>query len=361
MALNLPKLALPTLTLDKKRLPAMAGGVVVLAAAAWFGWQYFTEEAAPPPPPSKPQAVTPPKPAPKAAAQSDPAQARDKLIEDVLAASGLKQQLDQLPRNLAEGIRQSGKQGKKPASARVAAIEDALAQAYSAEEFHQQLSADLKKNFDQARLQALLKDFSSPAGKSMIELELAAHAPEDRAKFAHSSAVKPPAAQRTELVKRIDAATRASDLAVDIAFVSMKAVAAGIAGDNARKSTAIDKTIDKQRAAATQKIRNATLLNLAFAFKDASDADLENYAALYETEHSKWLYDLVHASLLEQLKRASAGAGENIAKLAAKPASTAAVSGAAAGRGGQKAGGDARNCLGLATNAAIIKCAEAYR
>ena len=357
MALNLPKIALPKLTLDRKKAPAIVGGVVVLAAAGWFGWQYFTEEAAPPPPPSKPQAVTPAKPAVKAAAPADTAQTRDKLIEEVLSATGLKQQLDQLPRNLAEGIRQSGKQGKKAASARVAAVEDALAQAFSAEGFHQQLSADLRKNFDQTRLQALLKDFSSPTGKSMIEMERAAHAPEDLAKFEHSSAVKPPASARTELVRRIDAATRASDLAVETAFVSMKAVAAGIVGEDARKAAAINKTIDKQRAAATQKIRNATLLNLAFSFKDASDADLEKYAGIYETENSKWLFGLVYASLLEQVKRASAQAGENIGKLAVKPASASA----SPRNAGSKAGADARTCLGLATNQAIIECAENYR
>ena len=363
MALNLPKLALPKLavpklSLDRKQLPAIVGGVVVLAAAGWFGWQYFTEEAAPPPP-SKPQAVTPAKPAVKPAAPADTAQNRDKLIEEVLSAAGLKQQLDQLPQNLAAGIRQSGKQGKKPASARVAAVEEALAQAYSAEGFHQQVSADLKKNFDQARLQALLKDFSSPTGKSMIEMERAAHAPEDLAKFAHSSAAKRPASARTELVKRIDAATRASDLAVETAFVSMKAVTAGIVGEDARKAASIDKTIEKQRAAATQKIRDATLLNLAFSFKDASDADLEKYAGIYETENSKWFYGLVYASLLEQVKRASAEAGEAIAKLAVKPASASAP--AAPRSAGSRAGADARTCLGLATNTAIIKCAEAYR
>lgn len=355
MALNLPKLALPTLTLDKKRLPVIVGGVAVIAAAGWFGWQYLTEETAPPPPPSKPQAVTAAKPAVKAATPAETAQARDKLIEEVLVASGLKQQLDQLPQRLAAGVRQSGMQGKKASPATVTAIETAVTKAFAAEGFQDQVSADLKKDFDQKRLQALLTELSSPAAKTMIGLERAAPAAEDFAKFARSPAAIRPAPQRSALIKRVDAATRASDLAVETAFVSMKAVVTGIVGEDARKSAAIDKTIEKQRAAATQKIRNATLLNLAFSFRDASDADLEKYAGIYESENSKWFYGLVYASLLEQVKRASVEAGESIGKLAVKPAA------AAPGRGGSKAGGDARTCLGLATNTAIIKCAEAYR
>jgi len=355
MALNLPKLALPTLTLDKKRLPAIVGGVVVIAAAGWFGWQYFTEEAAPPPPPSKPQAVTAAKPAAKAATAAEIAQARDKLIEDVLAASGLKQQLDQLPQRLASGVRQSGKQGTKASPAMLKSIEDAVAKSFTAERFQDQVSADLKKNFDQKRLQALLKDFSTPEAKSRIELERASPSAEDLAQFARSPAAKRPTPQRAGLIKRIDAATRASDLAVETAFASMKALALGIVGENAGKTAAIDKSIEKQRAAATRRIRDATLLNLAYSYKDASDADLEKYAGFYEAENSKWFSDLVYGSLLEQVKRASVEAGESIGKLAVKPAR------AAPKVAGSRASADARTCLSLATNTAIIKCAEAYR
>jgi hypothetical protein len=199
----------------------------------------------------------------------------------------------------------------------------------------------------------------------MTGLDRAPPAAEDFAKFARSPAAIRPAPQRAALIKRIDAATRASDLAVETAFVSMKAVATGIVGEDARKSAAIDKTMEKQRAATTQKIRDATVLNLAFSFRDASDADLEKYAGIYESENSKWYYGLVYASLLEQVKRASVEAGQSIGKLAAAPASVPASDSAAAAaaprRVASKARADARTCLGLATNTAIIKCAEGYR
>ena len=359
MAFTLPKLSLPKPTLTKKQAPAIVGGVIVLAAAGWFGWQYFAQDAAPPPAPSKPQAVTAAKPAApaKSAAPADSAQARDKLIEEVLVASGLKRQLNQLPQSLLAGVRQSAKQHTKAPPAKVKAIEDAVAKSFTAEGFQNQVSADLKKNFDQKRLQALLQDFSTPAGKSMVELERAVPSPEALAQFARSPAGINPTAQRAALIKRIDAATRASDLAVDVAFVSMKALSSGIVGKGTPKAAAIDKTIEKQRASATKKIRDATLLNLAFSFKDSSDADLEKYAGIYETENSKWFYGLVYASLLEEVQSASTEAGERIGELAAKPETAAA----AAKPARSKSGADARTCLGLGTNTAIIKCAEAYR
>jgi len=349
-------LPLPTLALNKKQLPAIVGGIIVLAAGGWFGWQYINEEPPPPPAPiRKPKVVVAPKPKVKAPSPAEVEKAQLKLVEDVLAASGLKQQLDQLPQTLAYSVRQSGKPQKKAAPAANKAIEDALADAFAAGEFHAKVSANLKKNFDQKRLQALLKDFSTPTARSMIEMERASAAPEERAKFARSPAATKLSPRRAELIKRIDAATRASELAVEAASSSVNALASGMTGENARRSAAMDKRIEKQRAATAQKIRNATLLNLAFGYRDASDADLEKYAGIYETENSKWLYGLVFASLLDEVKVASAAAATRIGELAIKPAATAQK------LAGAMSGADARACLRLETNTAIIKCAEAYR
>ncbi|MBE0614798.1 MAG: hypothetical protein IH604_14100 [Burkholderiales bacterium] len=351
MALTLPKLTLPALSVNKKQLPAIVGGVVVLAAAGWFGWQYFAEEPPPPPPVSKPQPVTAAKPVVKAKSPAEIEKERDKLIEDVLAASGLKRQLDQLPQTLASGVRQSGKQHKKAPPARVTAVESALAEAFAAGEFHRVVSADLKKNFDEKQLQALLKNFSTPAAKTMVELEGVSVSPEERAKFARSAAGHP-SPQRMELIKRIDAATGAGELAGEIASVTMKTLATGIAGENARKAAAIDKTIEKQRASTEKKIHDETLLNLAYSFKDSSDADLEKFAGISEAASSKWLYGVVYKSLLEEIENTATDAAKRIGELSTKPATTVARS---------KTGQDARACLGRGTNTAIIKCAEAYR
>jgi hypothetical protein len=355
MALNLPKLSVPKLTLpklalDKKQLPLVVGGVVVLAAAGWFGWQYFMEEPPPPPAPVRPAA----KPvAPKPQSPADIAKAQDKLIEDVLAATGLKQQLALLPQRLAAGVSETATQQKKAPAATVQAIGTAIAQSFTAEGFQTRVSTDLKQNFDQKRMQALLKEFSTPAAKSMVEMERATQSPQELAKFAHSvTATKP---EREALVKRIDAASKASDLAVETAFVSMKALSSGIAGEGTPKAAAMDKSIEKQRNAETQKIRDATLLGLAYSYKDASDADLAKYAALYESEDAKWFYGLVYAALVAEVKNASTQAGERIAALTGKPAAGAAKA------GGSKSRADARSCLKFATNAGIAKCAEAYR
>jgi len=350
-------LTLPELTLTKKQILPVVGGLVAVIALGWFGWQYFEDTGPPPAAPSKPRPVTAAKPpaAIKAAAPADSGAARDKLIEDVLVASGLKQQLSQLPQKLVAGVTQSGKRQTKASPAVLKAIENAVTESFSAQGFQDRVSAGLKNNFDDKRMQALLKDFSAPAAKRMIELQQATPSPEEFAQFARSAATTRPSPQRTSLIKRIYTATKASDLAIDVAFSSMKGIASGAAGAGPEKAAAVDKAIEKQRASATNNIRSATLLNIAFSYRSASDADLEEYARTYETENSKWFTGIVYASLLEEVKRASAQAGERIGALAGKPAAPAPKPVRS------KAGSDARACLDLATNTAIMNCTAKYR
>ena len=348
------------ISLTRNQILAITGGVVLAAAAGWFGWHYFEEARPAPVAPSKPQPVTAAKPpgAGKAAAPADSAAAQDKLIEDVLVASGMNQQLTQLPQRLMAGVVQASQQKTKASPAVAKAIENAVAESFTAQGFHDRIRADLKKHFDQKRLRALLDELSTPAAKRMIELAQASPSPQEFARFSRSAAATRPSSERASLIKRIDAATRASDLALDVAFSSMKTVAMGIVGEGAQKTATVDKVIEKQRASATQEIRNATLLNLAFVYRNASDAELKEYAKICETENSKWFTDIVYASMLEEVKSASTKAGERIGELASKPGKSASP---AAKPIRSKAGTDARTCLGLATNAAIIKCAEQYR
>jgi hypothetical protein len=351
MALTLPKLSPPKFTVDRKKLPAIVGGVIVLAAAAWFGWQYFME-APPPPPAPKPQAVRPVKP--KAAAPVDPAKARDQLVAEVVATTGMDQQLRRLPQNLVEGIRQSGAQNKKASPEILKAIEDAVAGSFTADGFRLAVDAGLKKNFDEKRMRALLKAYATPEGRAMVKQERAAPSAEESAQAKRGANAGRPSPKREELIKRIDAATRAGDLAIEVAFLSMKALGEGAAGAGAGKAAAVEKAIEKRREAATREIRAATLRNLAASFKDASDADLEKYALLHESENAKWFYGLVYSAVTEEAQRASAAAGARFAELAPRPAPKPR-------RTVSRAHGDARGCLALAGNTAIIKCAEKYR
>jgi hypothetical protein len=346
------------LALTGKQILTIAGGVVVLAAAGWFGWQYYEEAKAPPPPP--PAAAKPP---PKPVAPSP-----DKLIAELLAASGLNQQLNQLPQQLIDGVRQSSKLQSKTPPVILAAIEKAVTESFTAENFRDRVNTDLKANFDLKRAQALLGELAKPAAKRMIGLEQVSPSQQVLAEFARSAAAKQMSPERKDLIKRVDAATRASDLAVEAAFASMKAVAIGIVGAQPKKAAAVEKTIEQQRASTTANIRNATFNNLAFAYMDASDAELEGYAKFYEGENSKWFSGIVYASMLEEVRSAAKLAGERVGALTSKPKDaktapdkTPVAADKPAPRAHSHRNADARDCLKQEESPAIMVCAEKFR
>jgi len=362
MAFTLPKLSLPklnaskpaapSLTQDKKRLPLIVGGLVVVAAGAWFGWQYLMEEPPPPPAPPKPAATAA---APKKLTPEEIAKARDKLVADVLAATGLKDQLEELPRKLANSARGGEQSAKKPANARVGAAKAALAEALAARDFAGAFAEDLSKNGDDKQLQAALKEFSAPAGRRALELARTPQAADALAKFAHANAVTPPPPERIALLRRIDAATRGGDFAMEAATATLRTLLPALAAGNAKKADAMEKFIDKQLAAAESKIRADALTGTAFGLKDASDAELAKIAEVYEKPASKWLYGRLYDVALKQMTSAGEEAVADLAKR--EPAAKLRPAHAA----GRKPSGDARRCLDLASNAEIMRCAEAYR
>jgi len=345
------------LSLSRKRVLMIAGALALIAAAAWLGWEYFGESTPAPVVKAPPPAAKQPGPA-TSGTVANTAAAADKLVADLLAASGLGQQLDRLSQQLISGVRQSGRQQPKASATLLTAIEQAVGESFATQNFQARLSAELKRNLDQKRAQALLGELSASATKRMVALEQAAPSQQELDEFVRSRAASRLSPQRAELVKRIDAATRASDLAVESAFAFLDALASGMAGGQAQKAAAVGKAIERQRAATTANIRNATFANLAFTYGNASDAELEAHAKFYEAENSKWFYGVAYAAILEEAKRAAAQAGERVGaqmRSAGKPA----VATAKPIRSKSRA--DARTCLDLQENAAVAKCAEDYR
>lgn len=380
-----------TASKGKNNILIIVGVVVVIGAAGWFGWQHFSE--APPPPPGK--AAKPAAPAAPAAkaptTQPQSAARQDKLIEDILAVSGMDHMLAQLPEQMLAGAMSTRKQDKK---ARLSAdemreMERAVKEAFPAQGFRQQVVARFKKNYDQKRYQALLDDISTPLAKRMAELEKKQPKPEDLAAFSAGLASRPMSAERVALVQRIDAASRSSELAAEAMFSSIRGVVRGAAGEGSKQAADLDKFLEKQRAAAEDGISNSTRMSLAYTYREVSDADLAEYTKIYEKEGNKWVLGLAYDALLDEFRSGSERLGADLgkmakakqdAKLAAGPAgkktakggkSAAPVYGAADAQADQpkaqrqagpsRAGEDARMCLDIEDNRKIMQCAEKYR
>lgn len=385
-----------TASKGKNNILIIVGVVVLVGAAGWFGWQQFSEAPPPPPPPpskaAKPAApAAPAAPANKApAAQAQSPARQDKLIDDILAVSGMDHMLAQLPEQMLAGAMSAQKQDKK---AKMSAddmrdMERAFKEAFTAQGFRQQVVARYKKNFDQKRYQALLDDISTPLAKRMAELEKVQPKPEDMAAFSAALAAKPMSPERIALVQRIDVASRSSEMAAEAMFASIRGVVRGAAGEGSQQAADLDKFLEKQRAAMEEGIRNATRMSLAYTYREVSDADLAEYAKIYDKEGNKWALGLAYDALLDEFRSGSERLGADLAKMAkarqdaklaaapagkkmAKGGKAAALADAAVEApdqpkaqrqaGPSRAGEDARMCLDIEDNRKVMQCAEKFR
>jgi len=374
------------------KLVLAVGGVAILAAAGWYGWQRFVESGPAPaatvvPTPKPKRPVSAPKPtAPSAQAQAGPAapaaaaQASmpadpDQLIGEALIVTGLGQQLDRVPEQLAAGMQQ-GVANRQVPPALAREIGRISAESFTAQGFHRRVREALKANYDEKRLRALVSDASTPVVKKMTRFELAEPSQTELAAYFSSLASNPIPAERQALLERLDEASNASGLGTEIALTSLRAMAVGAAGGNPNAVAEIDRAMEGQRSVVLANIRQSSLPLMAFTYRDATDAELTEYIKLYESDQGKWFMHIVSAALVEEFKSASGQFGEKIAALAksqqARTASaTEAESGSAPAGGGQRTAAqrlsrtypskDLRSCLDLATAVEVIKCAEQGR
>lgn len=342
-------------------------GAVAVLGGGWFAWQHFMAEPPPPPPPPPKAAAKPQAPRAPAAAPAAPAVDADKQIEDILAVSGLGHTLQRLPEQLLASVRQAGQQDRsgKLRKADLQEMERLTREAYTAQGFRLRVTAQLKNNYDAKRYQEFLADSASPLAKRMNELEKLEPGQAELLAYMKALASKPLPPERLKLIERIDAASRASELALEAMFSSAKGMMRGFAGADAKQLAQIDKEIEQQRAAAADSVRNAVRLSLAYTYREAGDAELAEYARLHEKDSTKFFLGLVFDALIEEIRAGAERFGAGLEKLFkarfAGQVAAKAEAAAAPRSGRSRAQEDARECLRFEENRQVMGCAERFR
>jgi len=364
-----PKFSLPRLSSGIKKAVMTVVGAGVLGGGGWMAWDTYMAE----PPPVR-QATA--KPKPKRAVEAPP----EVLVEELLRMSGVTKSLDQIPGKVLQGAQQSSAKPNDPAA--VARVEEIMQDAFRSERFHKRVQAALLEDFEHERVESLLTAFRAPLTKKLVALESAEHDPQAVASFIQALNETPLPATRMDLVRRLDAATRAGEVTTEIVITTTRAMVSGATGGDAKQMALFDERFSAQRATLDETLRNVVLATYAYIYRDVSDADLGEYVELYEGEDGKWLMQRVTAGMIDEFRGAGVQAGERIAAAVRSSVPQAVVKdeppAAAAGRAMASAPAsepapssarlvsasariDARECLQLETNLAIHRCAEKYR
>lgn len=228
---------------------------------------------------------------------SGPAADRELMVNEILVLSGLKRQLANIPSVIESQVRERGAQADQSELKRVTEI---VKRSFQVDALQTALREALRSEFDADQLATLLLWYRSPIAHDLSDAEINASSPE-RAQKMRSFALQlnelPPTPGRLQAIERLDAATRGTELAADIAVTVGGATATALQ-DPSVTPRAFETIMKQKRDQLYQMIKAATIVGLLFTYQSVSEAKLHQYLEFLESGLGRRFTRVVHNSIL---------------------------------------------------------------
>jgi len=262
-----------------------------------------------------------------ARAQGDATQiaSQDKLIRDVLDLGGIKKECDSLPEVFISSM-VSGCTAKS-ASQLCSLMKQAAEDSFKSQDFYASVFDALELNFDNQKLNAILRFFQSPLSRKVTQESLEAESPENmekKAAFAKELLANPPSQAGEALFERNDKATGTTDLAVSIStLIALQMY------DAFKKSTSQKSQDDSQAklememqlsAQLRGPMKEASRLSFFYDARDLTDDEINQEVTFEESDTGRWFTKITNEALMDAMKQAGAKMAQKLVVLAKKQA-----------------------------------------
>ena len=215
------------------------------------------------------------------------AQHQNERIQSLYVKSGIDKQVRQMPLLIQTGVIEALEQDdriKDMPRRTKSAISGSVQQSFSPERFKKTIIKEVKASMTVKDLDNVLKWLDSPLGKKLTRLEEAASNPEafsEVKKFAARLKQTPPAANRLDILRRLDAAVKATETNVEIAMNTQLAVAFAVVKSLPQEQQGsledIAAQLEKNRPRIEAAMKSQTLIFALYAYQDLTDGELEAY------------------------------------------------------------------------------------
>ena len=237
-----------------------------------------------------------------------------RAVDELLALSGVKRQIEDLNGHLATHRRYSYKNLPPEAKSRLDAIFDA---AYDPPTILADVRKTLLQEFDAGRGTLVLGFLRSPLARAMTKLEADAETPEAEPElraFTLRLRSTPPDPARLALLQRLDAAARQTELSMAFASSSLRsmAVIANVAlpPNQRRTPEQVDKELAATRNQLEHVVKEAVAVKGLFTYRNVGADDLRTYVEFHESEMGRWFMDLLTRATVGALERSAANAAK---------------------------------------------------
>ncbi len=180
----------------------------------------------------------------------------------------------------------------------------------------------MKRNFDPDLTHEVLGWLLSPFGKKITALESIQFSPktlQDMQTFGKEFQSNPPSQTRLKLIRRLNAATAASERNAEVVLIIL--VQTATAMENAmRKEKRTDveemrRQADLRRPQLEENAQKSTEISLVYVYQTLTEKELERYVTFSESEMGKAYHKMAFEALMAALSDAAEENGKAVAKI----------------------------------------------
>jgi hypothetical protein len=232
--------------------------------------------------------------APKKPIPTDP----DKLIAELIEASGLKAEIQNFGQQVGLAANEANKSRKRKLSdAEVKAIYDAGTRIFEPQQITAEVTAYLKASFDADRMTRFVEILQQPLAIKMGEMEARHTPPEEIQRLLEEIRNNPPSAQRQKLVQALDDITQSSETGVQLATLGAREAADAALAELQKSGKQVPKRARQlfgTRIVSAQGSMRSNFRTMYYlTYRDASDEELAAYVKLLDTDVGRWALQLL--------------------------------------------------------------------
>ncbi len=212
---------------------------------------------------------------------------KEALVQELYVKSGLEKQMEQIPLTVQAGFDQAvqGEDRSQKLPKNIEATIRGLApEAFAPESLKKVVLPDLKEHLTVPEIKQVLKWLDSPLGKECTRLEEAASTPAGLTEMERYGAKlknSPPTAQRLNLIRKFDAAVKATEsnveIAVNIQIAIALAINATLPVQQQKPLKEIAREVERIRPEIEADMRTQTLVSLLYTYRSLSEAQMRHY------------------------------------------------------------------------------------
>lgn len=240
---------------------------------------------------------------------------KEELIRELWELSGMKKQVAQLGELAAAGLNEEYQQGRLPSDF-YQYLFPLTKDAYNVDKIRRDLLERIEKDLDSECIEAVLTWLRSPLGRKVTSLEEAATTPEGlrlMQTFAAELETNPPSQARLRLVKRLDVATNASDMMLDMATITVHQVMNGVIAimpmTPGLDQNALELHMSAKRELMRQVFQQAAMITYLYTYQSLSDDEFDRYITFAESDDAR----RYHGAMFQEFKEIQSEVALNLA------------------------------------------------